>query len=70
MPTVTVEKTEDYILVKIPLKAIKNGRAELSNRARKVIDSAIEEGVSDLEAGRGFGPFKSVKEFKRSLARI
>jgi len=42
MPTVTVEKTEDYILVKIPLKAIKNGRAELSNRARKVIDSAIE----------------------------
>ncbi|MDP2668365.1 MAG: hypothetical protein Q8P07_00830 [bacterium] len=69
MATVTIEKTENYILVKIPIKAIKDGRAELSNRARKVIDSAIEEGISDLEAGRVFGPFKSIKAFKRSLAR-
>lgn len=66
---VTVEKTENYIVVKIPLKAIEEGRAELSSRAQKVIDSAIEEGILDLEAGRVFGPFKSVKEFKKSLAR-
>lgn len=67
MQGVTVQKTKDYLVVKIPLRAVKEGRAELSSRAQKVVDSAITEGLSDIRAGRTFGPFDSVKEFKRAL---
>lgn len=67
MNQVTVEKTQKYLIVKIPLRAVESGRAELSVRARKVIDSAIGEGLSDIETGRVFGPFKSVREFKSAL---
>jgi len=67
MYNVTVQKTKDYLVVKIPLRAVKEGRAELSPRARKVVDAAIDEGLADIRAGRTFGPFNSVGEFKRAL---
>lgn len=66
MPEMTVEKTKDYLVVKIPLKSVEEGRAEFSPRAQRVIDAAIAEGLGDIKAGRVFGPFKSVKEFKNA----
>lgn len=67
MSQVLVEKTKGYLVVKIPLKTVGEGRAELSTRAQKIVDAAIEEGLRDIEAGRVFGPFKSVKEFKKAV---
>lgn len=69
MPEMTVEKTKDYLVVKIPLKAVEEGRAELSLRAQRVIDAAIAEGLGDIRAGRVFGSFKDVKEFKNALKK-
>lgn len=69
MPEVTVEKTKNYLIVKIPLKATEEGRAEFSPRAQKIVDSAIQEGMEDIEAGRVSGPFRNMKEFKSSLRK-
>lgn len=69
MNHVTVERTPKYLIVKIPLKAVREGGAELSPRARRVIDRAIAEGLRDIEAGRVFGPFASVRSFKAALKR-
>jgi len=69
MSQVLVEKTKDYLVVKIRLKTMEGGKAELSPRAQKIVDSAIDEGLRDIEAGRVFGPFKNVKEFKKALAK-
>ncbi|MDO8569880.1 MAG: hypothetical protein Q7R89_03885 [bacterium] len=69
MTGVTVEKTKDYLVVKIPLRSVTDGRAELSARAQKTIDAAIAEGLADIKAGRVYGPFDSVKEFKDSLRK-
>ena len=33
------------------------------------IERDIQEGLDDLEAGRGVGPFQSVREFKRNLKK-
>ena len=67
MNQVTVEKTQKYLIVKIPLKAVESGKAELSVRAQKIIDESIVEGLRDVEAGKIFGPFKDVKSFKAAL---
>ena len=67
MPQVTIEKTQKYLIVKIPLKSFRTGRAEISNRAQNNIDRAIVAGLKDIESGRVFGPFKTIKEFKKSL---
>ncbi|MBI2673802.1 MAG: hypothetical protein HYX23_00785 [Candidatus Zambryskibacteria bacterium] len=67
MSEVTIEKTKDYLVVKIPLKSVSDGRAELSARTQKIINSAIAEGLADIKAGRVYGPFESVKEFTNSL---
>lgn len=67
MNRVTIEKTPQYLIVKIPLKAVEEGRAELSPRSRRVIDKAVSEGLADIEAGRVFGPFSDVKNFKAAL---
>lgn len=67
MPQVTIEKTQKYLIVKIPLKSFKSGRAEISSRAQNNIDRAIIAGLEDIESSRTFGPFKTVKEFKKSL---
>lgn len=69
MPVVTVEKTKKYLIVKIPLGAVENRRAEISPRSQKIIDGAIKEGLRDIEAGRTFGPFGSVGEFKQALRK-
>ena len=69
MSNVTVEKTKDYLIVKIPLKATEEGRAELSPRAQKIVGAAIQEGIKDIEAGRVSGPFRNMKEFKSSLRK-
>ena len=68
MQEVTVQKTKDYLVVKIPLRAVKEGRAELSPRAQKVVDAAIAEGLADIQAGKVFGPYESVAEFKKALS--
>lgn len=67
MPTVTVKKTEDYLVIKIPLKAAERGEASISNKSQKIIDAAISEGLKDIKSGNVFGPFKSVKEFKKAI---
>ena len=69
MNQVTVEKTQKYLIVKIPLQAVDEGRAELSPRAQKIIDAAINEGLRGIAAGRVLGPFKDVKSFKTSIKR-
>ncbi len=65
MTTVTVEKTKHYLVVKIPLRAVEEGRAELSPRARKMVDTAITEGLRNIEAGEVFGPFKNAQGLKK-----
>lgn len=67
MPQVLVEKTKNYLVVKIPLRSVKIGRGTLPSQAQKVIHKAIEEGLEDITSGRSFGPFKTVKEFKAAL---
>lgn len=69
MNRVTIEKTSDYLIVKIPLGAVASGKAELSSRARRIVDQAIAEGLRDIEAGRMVGPFKTVREFKSAIRR-
>lgn len=69
MQVVTVEKTKNYLVVKIPIGAVEDGGARLSSRASKIIDGAIGEGLRDIEAGRVFGPFRSVRGFKRALSK-
>lgn len=67
MTEVTLEKTKEYLIVKIPLESVKSGRAEISHKARRVVDATIAEGLHDLKSGRIFGPFKNVREFKAAL---
>ena len=67
MSTVTVEKTKNYLVVRIPLGAVQGGRAKLSPRAQKIVDASIAGGLGDIKAGRVFGPFKNMGEFKRAL---
>ena len=69
MAEVTVEKTKDYLVVKIPLRSVSYGKAELSAKAQKTVDVAIAEGLADIKAGRVYGPFGSVKKFKNSLRK-
>lgn len=69
MSQVTLEKTREYLVIKIPLKAVENRRINISSRSQKIIDEAINEGLADIKAGRIFGPFRNVKEFKSALKR-
>ena len=66
----TLEKTKDYLVLKIPLKAVEDGKADVSASAQKILDSAISEGLRDIESGKVFGPFKSVREFKKAMAKV
>lgn len=67
MAEVMLEKTKEYLIVKIPLKSVKSGRAEISHKSRRIVDAAISEGLRDLKSGRVFGPFENVREFKTAL---
>lgn len=69
MRQVILEKTQDYLIVKIPFKSVKTGRAGISLSSQKIVDKAITEGLNDIKSGRIFGPFKSVKEFKAALRK-
>ena len=69
MEQVTLEKTREYLILKIPLKSFKTGRAEISPGNQRVIGKAIAEGLDDFKSGRVFGPFKSIKEFKAALRK-
>ena len=60
MPLITIEKTKDYRVLRIPLKAVEQ-------KGQRIVDEAIKEGLNDIEAGRIFGPFQSVREFKQAL---
>ena len=64
-----MEKTEDYLVLKIPLKIMRN-KALLSSLHKKTeLDLAISEGLEDLESGRVFGPFKNAQEFKKVVSK-
>ncbi|OGM93601.1 hypothetical protein A2935_03200 [Candidatus Wolfebacteria bacterium RIFCSPLOWO2_01_FULL_47_17b] len=69
MEQVIVERTQKYLIVKIPIRAEVEGRAELPPRARRIVDRAIAEGLADVTSGRVFGPFSSVQGFKAALKR-
>lgn len=60
MPLVTVEKTKKYLVLRIPLEAVEE-------KGQRMVDEAIKEGLKDIEAGRVFGPFRNVREFKQAL---
>ena len=60
MPLITVEKTKKYLVLRIPLGAVEQN-------GQRIIDEAIEEGINDIEAGRTFGPFRNIREFKQAL---
>ena len=67
MPLVTVEKTKKYLVLRIPLGAVEQKKAEISSASQRIIDEAIKKGLGDIKAGRTFGPFRSVREFKQAL---
>lgn len=67
MNQVTIEKTEKYLIVKIPIKSVNTGRASVSAKSRSILNQAIQEGLRDIESGRIFGPFKNIREFKTAL---
>jgi hypothetical protein len=69
MSQVVIERTRDYLVVKIPLKAVKERRAGISTKGQLIVDQAIADGLLDIEAGRTFGPFGTVREFKKALKR-
>ena len=69
MRQVILEKTQEYLIVKIPLKSVKTGRAEISPINQRIVNKAIAEGLYDIKNGHVFGPFKSVKEFKAALRK-
>lgn len=70
MNRVLVEKTNHYLVLKIPLRTVETGRAEVSLRAQKVINAAIVEGLRDIDAGRVLGPFKNARELKTALGKL
>ncbi|MBI3588819.1 MAG: hypothetical protein HY093_00170 [Candidatus Liptonbacteria bacterium] len=69
MNQVTIERTEKYLVVRIPIKSVGIGKALISARSKNVIDKAIAEGFRDIEAGRVFGPFKNIRDFKTALKK-
>ena len=69
MTQVTLEKTHDFLILKIPLKSIDDVKADLSERDRDIIDNAISEGLADIEASRVFGPFTNSAEAERGLSK-
>lgn len=69
MNQVTIEKTEKYLVVKIPIESVSSGKAQISAKSKKLVDQAIVRGLRDVEAGRIFGPFRNVREFKAAIKK-
>ncbi len=66
MNQVTVTKTKDYLVLKIPLQAVRERKIFLSDNQRH----AIAEGLRAIKEGRVSKPYKNAKEaiaFLRSL---
>ncbi len=69
MNQVTIEKTEKYLIVKIPIKSVNTGKTSISAKSQSAVNKAIAEGLQDIELGRTFGPFKSIGDFKATLKK-
>ena len=57
MGTVTISKTKDYLVLKIPLKALRPRRSVSPSRE----DRAVADGLRALEQKKIVGPFLSAK---------
>lgn len=66
MPQLTVIKTKDYLLLKIPLKAIKEREILVSSQEEK----AVMEGLKALEEGRVSKVFNNTEEALSFLRNI
>ncbi len=69
MNQVTIEKTKEYLIVKIPIKSVNSGRALISAKSSSALNKAVAEGLADIRAGKIFGPFPSVRSFKVALKK-
>ena len=58
MEPITITKTKDYLILKIPTKALKQKRDGVSPTEKK----AVQEGLRALEKGKVSKPFKTAKE--------
>ena len=65
MIQLTVSKTKDYLILKIPLRAVRRGKVFVSPRVERM----IAEGLMAYVHGRGAGPFhaKQATAFLRTL---
>lgn len=74
MVTITIPKklTKGEELVVIPRKEYEEVLRILKKekRTRTQLDRDLEKALEDVKAGRLFGPFKTVKEFKKSIEDI
>lgn len=68
MSTITIPKkiTKGEELVVIPRKDYER---LLKYPKIKKLDQDLEKALEDVRAGRLFGPFKTVEEFKKSISR-
>lgn len=69
MTQITLEKTDNFLILKIPLKSINDGRADISDKDGIIINKAILEGLDDIESGRVFGPFANAEEAEKELLK-
>ena len=65
MPELTVTKTKDYLILKIPLRAVRQGEISVSSRTERM----IAQGLKAYAEGRTYGPFnaKEADAFLRKL---
>ena len=65
MSELTVTRTKEYLILKIPLRAMRRGKVSVSSKT----DRAITEGLKAYAEGRTYGPFnaKEADAFLRKL---
>ena len=66
MEQVTITKTKNYLILRIPTKTLEHSRSNIVSREER----AIREGLKAIEEGRTSRPLKGAKEaiaFLRSL---
>lgn len=66
MAQLTVTKTKDYLVLKIPLEVIKQKKSSISSQEKK----AILEGLKAFQEGRVSKSFKDAKEATSFLKNI
>jgi hypothetical protein len=74
MVTITIPKkvTRGEELIVVPRKEYEK-LLKITKKGKKVktqLDRDLENALEDVKAGRLFGPFKTVKEFKKSIEDI